>query len=230
MVTAAASLQIGFVAIAFLVGIIAYNLWFHPLAKIPGPVLARISSLPSFYHACKGDRHIWIWQNFQLYGDTFRAAPNLVLFNNSRAYVDIYGPRANTCRSNFYSAWRRHNKDIHVMNQTPLDLHARERKLLNLAFTEQSLKASGPIIVRHVDRWIELLCEGSGPEGWSPTRNMAEWVDFLTFDIIGDLCFGETFNTKEPKENSLKKIPHLTMQTIGLGYKVFSFHSIFLLG
>ena len=37
---------------------VIYNPFFHPLANIPGPFLARISVLPSFYHACKGDRHI----------------------------------------------------------------------------------------------------------------------------------------------------------------------------
>jgi cytochrome P450 len=213
--------RFGFIAIAYLIALAIYNLFFHPLAKTPGPLWARVSALPSFYHACKGDRHVWIWQNFQVYGDTFRAAPNLILFNNARAYTDIYGTRANISRSDFYSAWQRHPKDIHVMNQTPLEPHARERKLLNLAFTEQSLKASSPLIVKHVDRWVDLLCQSPDPEGWSTPRNMTEWVDFLTFDIIGDLCFGEAFNTKEPGENSLKKIPHLTMETMGLGYKVF---------
>ena len=46
-----------------------YNLYFSPLAKIPGPFFAKISSWPSFYHAVKGDRHIWIWQGFQKYGE-----------------------------------------------------------------------------------------------------------------------------------------------------------------
>jgi hypothetical protein len=53
---------------SYLITTIVYNLFFHPLAIVPGPFFARISSLPSFYHACKGDRHIWIWQSFQIYG------------------------------------------------------------------------------------------------------------------------------------------------------------------
>jgi len=48
---------------------IIYNLFFHPLAGHPGPFLARISPWPNFYHAVKGDRHIWLWQNFQIYGE-----------------------------------------------------------------------------------------------------------------------------------------------------------------
>jgi cytochrome P450 len=203
-------------------GVVIYNLIFHPLANTSGPFLARASSLPSFYHACKGDRHVWIWQNFQIYGDTFRAAPNLVLFNNPHAHTDIYGFRANITRSSFYRAWRRHKDDVHVLNSTNPELHSRKRKLLQLAFTEQSLKAASPLMVEHIKRWIELLCGNLDADGWSDPRNMADWVDCLTFDIMGDLCFGERFDTKEPGENSLKKIPHLTLQTASLGYKVWS--------
>jgi len=45
-----------------------YNLFFSPLANVPGPFLAKISGLPSYYHAIKGDRHIWVWQCLQIYG------------------------------------------------------------------------------------------------------------------------------------------------------------------
>lgn len=53
---------------------------------------------------------------------------------------------------------------------------------------------------------------------------MAEWVDFLTFDVIGDLCFSEAFSTKDLGENNLNNIPHLTLKTISLGYKVNPFN------
>jgi cytochrome P450 len=194
-----------------------YNLFLHPLAHTPGPFLARISVLPSFYHAVKGDRHIWIWQNFQIYGDTFRAAPNLVLFNTPRAFTDIYAARANITRSGFYRAWKRNKDDVSTINSTEPAVHAKKRKALNLAFTEQSLKAAGPLMAVHVDRWIELIVSDSNEE-WSPPRDIAAWVDALVFDILGDLCFGESFNTKELGENKLKKLPHLIMKQVSIGY------------
>lgn len=52
---------------------------------------------------------------------------------------------------------------------------------------------------------------------------MATWIDFLTFDILGDLCFGENFRTKEPGENKLKSIPHLLMKQVTVGYRVTPF-------
>ena len=203
--------------IAYMATSTLYNLFVHPLANTPGPFLSRISVLPSFYHACKGDRHVWIWQSFQIYGETFRAAPNLVLFNNPQAFSDIYGARANITRSGFYRAWKRNEHDVSTITATDPALHAKKRKALNLAFTEQSLKAAGPLMAAHIDRWIELLTASSG-EDWSPPRNLGPSVDCLVFDLIGDLCFGESFNTKEPGENKLRKIPHLIMKHVKIGY------------
>ncbi|KAF1963425.1 cytochrome P450 [Byssothecium circinans] len=170
-----------------------YHLFFHPLSSTPGPFLCRISTLPSFYHACKGDRHVWIWQNHQKYGDTFRAAPNLVLFRSPRAYNDVHGIRANVTRSDFYKAWQRNPRDIHTVCATDPKQHATKRKLLNLVFTEQSLKAASPLVVSHIDRWIRLLSRDTEDDGWSPPRNMSTCVDQLVFDILGDLCFGQSF-------------------------------------
>ena len=56
------------------------NLFFHPLSDVPGPFLARISSLPSFYHASKGDRHLWIEANFKIYGTGVRARLHVALW------------------------------------------------------------------------------------------------------------------------------------------------------
>jgi cytochrome P450 len=142
-----------------------------------------------------------------------------VLFNTSGAYADIYAARANITRSSFYRAWKRSKYDVNTINSTNPAVHARKRKLLNLAFTEQSLKAAGPLMAVHIDRWIELLTKDSEKsKPWPPPRNMALWIDALVFDILGDLCFGESFNTKEPGENKLKKLPHLIMKQVSIGY------------
>lgn len=37
---------------------------------------------------------------------------------------------------------------------------------------------------------------------------MADEVNYLVFDILGDLCFGKQFNMKEP-DSDLKHVPDL---------------------
>lgn len=61
---------------------VVYNLYFSPLAKVPGPFLSKISAIPNFYHATTGHRHVWIWQCHQIYGKLcidMKVMPQLVL-------------------------------------------------------------------------------------------------------------------------------------------------------
>jgi cytochrome P450 len=185
-----------------------YNLFLHPLSSQPGPLLCRISGLPSFYHACLGDRHIWTWRLFQQYGDKFRAAPNLLLFRTPEAYNAIFAMNANVKRSGFYEVWRRHGKDVNTLAVTDVAVHAQRRKALGLAFTDQSVKATIPFIERHVDRWnVVMPGETVDGEGWSEGQDMSKWTEYLMIDTFGDVCFGRQNGTMEREENDLKVIP-----------------------
>lgn len=57
-----AIVTIGLFAIAY------YRLILHPLAKFPGPLWARLTTFPSYWHTLKGDRHVWLWSLQQQYG------------------------------------------------------------------------------------------------------------------------------------------------------------------
>lgn len=56
---------------------------------------------------------------------------------------------------------------------------------------------------------IRTFCEGIGgsavnlaeKKGWSAPQNMADWCNYLTFDIMGDLCFGKAFGMLERPDN-----------------------------
>jgi hypothetical protein len=112
-------------------------------------------------------------------------------------------------KSEFYDVWRRNVPDLNTLSCTDVALHARRRKALALAFTDQSVKATIPFVERHVDRWNQLLpSEKLDEEGWSTGQNLSEWTDYLMFDLFGDICFGKKNDTKEPGENVLKHIPH----------------------
>jgi hypothetical protein len=70
-----------------------------------------------------------------------------------------------------------------------------------------------------VDRWNELLLDENA-DTWSQPRNIAEWSDYLVFDIMGDLCFGRSFETKEPRENPIKSVPHAIAEALKFFYGV----------
>lgn len=59
---------LGALPVAYLVSTVIYRVYFHPLAKYPGPFLAKISSFPSFWHGVKQDRHLWLYSLQEEYG------------------------------------------------------------------------------------------------------------------------------------------------------------------
>jgi aspirochlorine biosynthesis cytochrome P450 monooxygenase len=70
--------------------------------------------------------------------------------------------------------------------------HRRLRRLLAHAFSEKALKAQEIILQGYVDTFISQLHARASVEGDSVV-NMVHWFNFTTFDIIGDLAFGESF-------------------------------------
>ncbi|KAF2258445.1 benzoate 4-monooxygenase cytochrome P450 [Lojkania enalia] len=187
---------------------IIYNLFFHPLHNIPGPFFGRISQWPSAYHARKGDRHIWLQQCFEKYRNKIRVKPNAILFRSPKAARDIYGSKANVKRGVFYAAMQRKEEERNTVSTIDNLAHAKRRKLLNLAFTEKSLRASAVFMEQHIDRRNELLITDDGGEGWSEPLNFIDMFNTLVFDILGDICFGKSFEAKEPGDDPIKAIPH----------------------
>ncbi|KAJ2990756.1 hypothetical protein NUW58_g2795 [Xylaria curta] len=190
---------------------IAYNLYFHPLAHVPGPFWARASGIPSWYYAYTGKRHIWLCQQFQTYGNRIRPEPNTVIFRDPEAHADIYSMKSNVRRSSFYKALNNKNKAT-TLDTIDVAQHAWKRKILNLCFTEKSLTAACGFIIKHVDRWNDLMLDKIDGDGWSAPVDFTEKIDELAFDIMGDLCFGRSFNVKEPGKNRLKEVPHCITQ------------------
>jgi cytochrome P450 len=209
----------GLSALGFFISHIIYNLYFHALANAPGPFLARISHLPSFYHTCRGNRHLWLLRCFEFYGDKFRATPNTVLFNTSSAYNAIYNAKSNAQRSNFYHIFSRNDSDYNTLTTTNAQAHAQKRRLLKLAFTERSLKSTSTFVERHVDQWNDLW-QMKENETWSRAENVSKRLDCLIFDILCDICFGKDFNTKERNDNPVKRIPDLITRYMQFQYRV----------
>ncbi|KAI9781242.1 MAG: hypothetical protein M1816_002425 [Peltula sp. TS41687] len=142
-----------------------------------------------------------------LKGSKIRVYPHGVVFQSAKAFTDIYSAKSNVHRSKTYEAWQRNEQDINTLNTSDVAIHRRKRRILNTVFTEKSIRAASLFINRHIDRWNELLLDGDGKD-WSQPKDLAEWSDYLVFDILGDLCFGKSFEIKEPGENPLKTIPH----------------------
>jgi cytochrome P450 len=75
--------------------------------------------------------------------------------------------------------------------------HARMRRTLAPAFSERALKAQEPIVSRYVNLLVEKLREPVQANGGSAVVDVFPFLNYATFDIFGDLGFGESFSCLE---------------------------------
>jgi hypothetical protein len=76
--------------VLFILSAIIYRLTFHPLARIPGPRLAGISTIWLAYHVRQGKCATWEPELHRKYGPIVRIAPNEVLVCSEEGIRQIY--------------------------------------------------------------------------------------------------------------------------------------------
>ncbi|KAK7750777.1 hypothetical protein SLS62_007329 [Diatrype stigma] len=169
------------------------------MAKYPGPKLAAISEIWYAWAWTSGRWHKFISEAHQKYGiqctpssDVIRIAPNELSFATPQSFKDIYGPPSKS-RKLFSKSDRFY--DIGISNiafEMNPEEHAKQYKLFAPAFRASALRSQEHIIHKHVDLFISQLDRlGVSPH---QSLNMSLWFEWLTFDIIGELTFGESFN------------------------------------
>ncbi|GME64425.1 Cytochrome p450 [Neofusicoccum parvum] len=77
--------------------------------------------------------------------------------------------------------------------------HSRARKVFTNAFSDRALKAQEPLIHNHVDKFISIIRQKSTEKPGQPI-DAVKLLNCLTFDIIGDLAFGESLGLLETAE------------------------------
>lgn len=189
---------------------IFYNIFFHPLRKFPGPILARASNWIHFHWIYSGRLHTKVLDLHSQYGDVVRIAPNMLVYNSTKAWKDICGHRKAGTGSfdkdlEFYPIGSSGPSIISANNAD----HTRERRLLAHAFSEKALRDQEPLIQSYVDLLVSKLHEHASAQ--SPV-DVSKWYNYTTFDIIGDLAFGEPFNCLET--NSYHTWVDITFQNI----------------
>lgn len=186
---------------------IVYRLTFHPLAKYPGPFLAKITDCYLAYYAYKGSRHLAYHRAHEKYGPIVRMGPNSLSINSATALKTIYGYGANVIKADFYEAFPANKKTVNVHSSIDKAQHARKRRVISHAFSDKAIKSLEKYILANVRTGCRLLAEKSnmaeknGDGEWADMWNVGKWCNWLVFDIMGDLVFGKAFGMLESPQN-----------------------------
>lgn len=176
--------------------VVLYNLRFHPLAKYNGPILWAAFRFPFLRALVSGDLPHRVKKLHDEYGPIVRVAPDELSFTDPTAWKDIYA-------RNFARPPQYRNKPLgknaeNFITASEAD-HARFRKVIGPAFSDKAILGQELVVTRHVDLLILKLQQAAENEPVTATAtiDMLEWLNYTTFDIIGDFVWGSSFNCLE---------------------------------
>jgi cytochrome P450 len=75
------------------------------------------------------------------------------------------------------------------------EAHAKTRRAFANSFSDKSLRDQAPVIEGYLDMFMnQMKAPASGTQFKEKVIDLNTWYNFLTFDISGDLSFGESFD------------------------------------
>jgi cytochrome P450 len=128
-------------------------------------------------------------------GDIYRNGPNSLSFNTNTALEAIYGHKSNCWKGEFYTKFPARKNVYSVHSEIDKERHAHKRRVLSHALSDRALKGMEEYILNQ----IRIFCTQIGSS--TQPLDMASQCDYLTGDVLGDLCFGQSFDMQEKPGN-----------------------------
>ncbi|KAF2645032.1 cytochrome P450 [Massarina eburnea CBS 473.64] len=181
-----------------------YRLYFHPLARFPGPKLHAATRIPQHIGTWNGETHKRIARIHEQYGPVVRIAPDELSFIDAQAWKDVYGHGTKGTRGSApHKAWERYSSSLDESSASLVTAHdadhARMRRIFTPAFSDRALKEQEPLFMKYVTLLVELLRTGTTKDA-EQKFDMVKLYNFTTFDIMGDLAFGESLHMLKKAE------------------------------
>uniref|UniRef100_L2G907 Cytochrome p450 monooxygenase n=1 Tax=Colletotrichum fructicola (strain Nara gc5) TaxID=1213859 RepID=L2G907_COLFN len=195
----------------YTVSYVVYNIFFHPLRHFPGPLLMRATRAAYCYRLVRGTISFDMLDLHRPYG----VAPDELAFSDADAWKVIFGHKVGAnAGGGVAGTFEKSDTFYRPIPGLPRDIitalgpqHAALRRQMAHGFSDRALREQQPVIMKYVDLFIQRLKEQAVRQsaasiheatpfvrkGDEEPVNLTLWYNYCTFDIIGDLAFGEPF-------------------------------------
>ncbi|KAF2228074.1 cytochrome P450 [Elsinoe ampelina] len=173
--------------LTLIVLLVIYRIFLHPLSRIPGPFLARISNNWKTSKYRQGQWHEDIVKLHETYGRVVRIAPNEISVVDEYAMKQLYGHGHNAAKTDWYRIWNPPGMTS-IFSETDKSYHSFLRKRVSQAYSMSSMLKYETYIQRCLDLLLHRL--------WDMARSpididIASWTNALAFDVVGELAYGQ---------------------------------------
>ncbi|KAH6914654.1 cytochrome P450 [Coprinopsis sp. MPI-PUGE-AT-0042] len=170
------------------VSIMAYRLspW-HPLARFPGPALARVSKWFMVHRILvKGGRHTILRELHERHGPYVRIGPNEVSVNSAAATRQVY----RLDRGPFYSGTPAKGESL--ITEMNRKRHAQRRQAWSKAVVGTVILNYVPDVKKRVSQLISILVAETAKQR---RVSLDYWINLFFLDLMGDIGFSGGFET-----------------------------------
>lgn len=146
-------------------------------------------------------------------GPVVRYGPSRVSINTTTALHTIYDRKANVQKSSHYDIFSHYFEVPSLMTTITAKKHGRKRRIIAQGLSDGAITAMEDHVLKHVRKFCDKLVQSeSGGKStslvsedskgrWSSAKDLSRWASYLTFDIMGDVCFSNTFNMLDSSAN-----------------------------
>ncbi|RKL23060.1 hypothetical protein BFJ68_g1266 [Fusarium oxysporum] len=123
---------------------------------------------------------------YRTYGDIVRVGPSALSILGTKVFQAIHANNS-PCRKGPWYNIEQPAISLH-MSRDKND-HSRRRRAWDSAFSSKALRDYEPRVVKYTSQLLNRL-----EQSQATTIDIAKWFKFYSFDTIGDLAFGQSFN------------------------------------
>ncbi|KAI0887576.1 cytochrome P450 [Annulohypoxylon maeteangense] len=184
VITAMATVYLG----ALFSSITVYRLFFHRISHFPGPKLAAVTKLWHVWKIRKSTNYIFLQE---LHKRALRLGPNELTIIGASAYSLLDGWGNTTTRDIWYDLLQPRFSAVFCRDK---DMHKKGRKAWVQSMTGKSLDAFLPRIAALAQSLSECIASYD-----TQPIDVDDVMSWFSFDIMGDILFGEDFNLLKSK-------------------------------
>ncbi|KAL2813895.1 cytochrome P450 [Aspergillus granulosus] len=191
----------------YIVHFIGHRHFSHGIHQYPGPFVASITNIWRVAHVyLHGNERPTYLELHRRYGRIVRVGPNALSFSSPSAIEDIYGPKNNMAKSNWYIAFEAHGKGPkkeNIFSTRDNHWHARYRELVEPGFRmEQLLRREEEVDSLLLDLLANLDAScADNASSTSPSPSVVDQLHYFVFDAGGIFAFSQPYGFLKTKSD-----------------------------
>lgn len=189
-----------------------YNIFFHPLHRIPGPFLAKLTRLWLFWHDFGGNPHTKIRSLHQKLGPLVRISPNEVSVDDVAANTSIYSQTDPWVKPPYHYKAFQSSPAYSIFTELDPATHSNHLKVLAPSFSHAKVVGREALLYDYCDRLIVEMRK---------RVELDEYIGLLAalrsfaLDIVTDWTFGRpTKSLQDGFESELFEIFDVAAESV----------------